>query len=167
MSIAVSAIVRPSRLLLAMTSFVAGLVAAISILVCVGYVGDASLGLRLSVGPATFFLALFGFYHGIRSRKTIQLDISGTGLIRVAEIDPGGACMDTNWPHVGSSGEAVRLMKNSTLWPNLLLLRLHSNQGTITVPILPDSLPKDSFRALSVACRWIAAQKNSPDIENF
>lgn len=167
MSIAVSAIVHPSRLLLAMTGFIAALVAVISILICVGYVGDASFGLRLSVGVVTFFLALFGFYHGIRSRKTIQLDISGTGLIRVAEIDPGGACMDTNWPHVGSSDKSFRLMKNSTLWPNMLLLRLYSDHGKMIVPILPDSVPKDSFRALSVACRWIAAQTNSPESENF
>lgn len=159
MSIAVSAVVHPSRLLFSMVGGMSALVAGIGILVGAGCIGSAPPALLFSLGAATFFLALFGFYHGVRSGKTIQLDIYGTGLIRIAELGPEGTCAGRNRPHVRDSGEIVRLMSNSTLWPNMLLLRLQGDGGRATIlPILPDCVDSDSFRAISVACRWIAAQ---------
>lgn len=54
----------------------------------------------------------------------------------------------------------VRLMAGSTLWPNLLLLRLQAEDGSVSVlPILPDSISRSDFRALSVAFRWIALRE--------
>jgi toxin CptA len=71
-------------------------------------------------------------------------------------------------PSSGSRGEIVRLMTDSTIWPGLLLLRLKSEDQRVTiVNILPDSIHGDGFRALSVACRWIAAHKNSTEDKNF
>lgn len=162
MTIAVSAIVQPSRLLIVMVGVISILASVIAILVATGHVGHLQFAPRLALGSAAFFLSLFGFYHGIRDRKPIQLDISGTGLIRLTEMDDRGACMNPNWPHVSYSGELVRLMRTSTIWPNLLILRLQSDDGKITIlPILPGCVASDSFRAISVACRWIAAQ-NQP-----
>jgi len=46
------------------------------------------------------------------------------------------------------------------MWPNFLLLRLRDGEGRVyNVAVLPDSLPGEAFRALSVACRWIAAHR--------
>lgn len=161
MSIAVSAVVHPSRLLRMMVATMAVIAGVVAVLIGTSHSGELSPGLRFALSTTTFFLALFGFYHGVRDGKTIQLDISGTGLIRIVEMGARGACVRTKRPHVRNLGEPVRLMQNSTIWPNLLLLILQSDSGRITVlPILPDCVSRDSFRALSVACRWIA--KNNP-----
>lgn len=162
MSIAVSAIVQPSRLLIAMVGAISALVSVFALLVASGHIGQLPFVPRLALGTAAFFLSLFGFYHGVRDRKTIQLDISGTGLIRLIEMGDRGSCMNSNWPHVRYSGEQVRLMRTSTIWPNLLILRFQSDDGKTTIlPILPGCVASHSFRAISVACRWIAAQ-NQP-----
>lgn len=147
-----------------MVGAISALACVIALLVATGHVGYLPFVPRLALGTAAFFLSLFGFYHGVRDRKTIQLDISGTGLIRLVEMGDREACMNSNWPHVRYSGELVRLMKTSTIWPNLLILRLQSDDGKITIlPILPGCVANDSFRAISVACRWIAAQNQSSE----
>jgi len=46
----------------------------------------------------------------------------------------------------------------------MLLLRLQADNGDKwVVPILTDCVSRDEFRALSVACRWIAAHNDSAD----
>jgi len=58
----------------------------------------------------------------------------------------------------------VQLSRDSTLWPCLLLLRFRTDDGKImTLPILPDCVSPHSFRALLVACRWVATQNNLDD----
>ncbi len=168
MSIAVSAFVRPSRILFAMTAMMAASAALIGIAIGFGLFGDQSQTVRLTSASLVLFLAFFGFYHGTRDRKTIQLDISGTGQIRLLKVSEEPPCTDSNWPHVREMGEVVRLKSDSTIWPYMLLLRLQSEDGEITiVPIFPDSVSRDGFRALSVACRWIATQKEAQDANFF
>lgn len=162
MSIAVSAIVRPSRILLALVSIMCAGTAIIGVAIACDAIGDLSLALRISIGAAIIFLAVFGFYHGTRHQKILHIDISGAGQFRLAEVGSAGPCTNTNWPHVGSHGAVVALLRNSTIWPHMLLLRLQADNGKITVvPILPDSVSRDSFRALSVACRWIVTRNDS------
>ena len=133
----------------------------------VGSIGDISPLSRLLIAVTVIFLAVFGFYHGARHRKIIHIDISGAGQCRLAEVGSEGSCMNTNWPHVGNPRVVVALLKNSTIWPHLLLLRLQADNGKITiVPILPDSVSRDSFRALSVACRWVATHSNPQERKN-
>ncbi len=61
----------------------------------------------------------------------------------------------------------VHLLPDSTLWPHLLVLRLRSEDGGIrTVPILPDSTSRESFRALAAACRWLAARSEAGDMRS-
>lgn len=168
MSIAVSAVVHPSRILLAMIGAVAAMTALVGFTIGFGLVGDLPIMVRMPIASLVFFLAFFGFYHGTRNRKTIQLDISGTGQIRLMELIGDPPCTDTNRPHVRMIGEVVRLMSDSTLWPHMLLLRLRYDDGGIaTVPIFPDSVSWDGFRALSVACRWITMQKDAQDAKFF
>ena len=46
----------------------------------------------------------------------------------------------------------------STLWSFLLVLDLRSESGTrLVLIVLPDTMTQASFRALCVACQWIAA----------
>ena len=57
---------------------------------------------------------------------------------------------------------AVNLAENATLWPNLLLLNLREDDGTLHIlPILWDSVQPATFKALSVAFRWIAVREPS------
>ncbi|HZW12762.1 MAG TPA: protein YgfX [Noviherbaspirillum sp.] len=171
MSIAVSAIVQPSRVLFVMVAAMAGMIAIIALSVGLGFVGELSLVVRASMAGLLLILAVFGFYHGTRHRKTIHIDISGAGQVRLTKMNESGPCTSMNWPHVGDSAQVVQILRDSTIWPHLLLLRLRADSGIVTtLPILPDSVSRDSFRALSVACRWIAAHNNPPsneDCQNF
>jgi toxin CptA len=163
MSIAASVVVKPSRLLSAMAGTMSLVCCAIGIAIGLGVAGELSPGYRMAIAGFTVFLSFFGFYHGACYGKTIHMDISATGQLRIAEMSADGTCADTNRPHVNRKGEVVRIMNNSTIWPHLLLLRLQSVSGKITiVPILPDSVSRDGFRALSVACRWMVTRNHSP-----
>jgi len=159
MSIAVSAIVQPSRRLAWFVGVMSLIVLSVGVTIAAGLAIDLSPFLRWPLASSIVFLSFFGFYHGTRRRKPIQLDISGTGQIRLAEVGSVRPCRDPEWPHVGMYGDAFALMGDSTLSAYVLLLRLRTESGTvITVPVLPDSVSRDTFRALSAACRWIAMQ---------
>lgn len=104
-------------------------------------------------------MAGFGFYHGSALRKTIHIDISGTGQIRIREAGEERPCVGADRPHVEKSAESVVLLPDSTLWPWLMMLRLQSESGKITVlPVLPDSMPFETFNAVAVVLRWIAGR---------
>ncbi|MEC4721993.1 protein YgfX [Noviherbaspirillum sp. CPCC 100848] len=160
MSIAVSAIVKPSRILGAMMLLMASLTSAVGILIGLGMIGELASSFRLATAASILILVFFGFYHGMRSRKPIQLSISGIGQIRISKWSSETPCRESNWTHVGMNVKEVRLLPESTLWPLLLLLRLEdADGGLLTVPVLPDSVSRDAFRSLSVAFRWIAANE--------
>lgn len=166
MSIAVSTVVHPSRVLFALNGAMASIAVGVAIAIGAGYIGDLPIPVRALLSSLVFFLASFGFYHGMRSRKTIQLDISGTGQIRLLKAVGQPSCTAAIRPHVKEIGEVVRLMKDSTIWPHMLVLRLQSESGrTTVVPVFPDSVDREAFRALSVACRWISVQNEThPEI---
>lgn len=162
MSIAVSTVVYPSRILLAMTGAMVAVAGFVAIAIAAGLVSELPLSIRLAIASLVLFLSFFGFYHGMRNRKPIHIDISGTGQIRLLKLTGATPCADKKRPHVGTIGELVRLLGNSTIWPHMLLLRFQSDQGEIMiVPVFPDSLSRDGFRALSVACRWMAVRKDA------
>jgi hypothetical protein len=157
MSITVSAVVKPSRFVLALTAAMCAGSIAIGVYAGIGLSGDVSLVLRIGIGSACIGAAIFVFFHVMSTRKTLRLDISGIGQIRLTDdMAPAGitATASTDAAH----GELVSLMPGSTLWPMLLLLSLKSEDGrTRALSILPDCVAPDAFRRLSVACRWIAA----------
>lgn len=168
MAIAVSVIVKPSKSLFAMVAAMSVVTMAIGAGIGFGYVGELSLILRLVVSVFIVFLAAFGFCHGIRHQKPIHIDISGAGQLRLTKSEKVGACVDQNWPHVEDSAEMVKLSPDTTIWPYMLLLRLQTDSGRkSTVRIFPDGVSRDNFRALSVACRWIAAHNNSLECKDF
>lgn len=139
----------------------ATLATAVGGVIAAGYVGDFGALARLLICTLVFFLAFFGFYHGVRHRKTLHIDISDAGRIRVAEVVSITSCVDEDRPHFKTDTIIVGIMDNSTIWPNLLMLSLRMDDERITVlPIVQDSVSREAFRALSVACRWIAARSD-------
>jgi hypothetical protein len=65
----------------------------------------------------------------------------------------------------------VRLLPGSLLWEQLLVLRLGSiDEGAAreqTVLVFPDSLSRESFRALAVALRAIAGRGSVIDAKKI
>lgn len=164
MSIAVSAIIRPSRLMQAtftLFSIVLFVTAALLWLRLTGNIPDLARSVLTLVcvgaGCAVFFIAS-------ARKKIYRLDISGNGQIRLSEYRPtASAGKSDRCADIGGSGEVVQLLRDSTLWPMLLLLRMQSHTGRVTiVPVFPDSTERRAFRAVCVACHWIAAQNTRP-----
>ncbi len=159
MSIAVSVVVKPSRWLLTMVGCMCAVVIFVGILVISEKIGELSSAIRLLDGAICIAVALLGFVGVISKRKTFHIDISGVGQIRLIEdIGLDNSILYRHQVYGPEAGKIVRLMGNSTCWPFFLLLRFQDdNQRIVILPILPDCLTENSFRALSVACRWIAA----------
>lgn len=158
MSIAVSAVVKPSRLLHSMVGGMCLCIAFSSVMLGAGEVGNLPLWIRITVASASILIAVFALYHVAQNRKTYRIDVSGLGQVRLTEFDRMATPLST------CCSEVVRLSADSTLLPSLLLLRLQSNDRRITIlPILPGSVAASEFRALSVACRWIAAHDISTE----
>jgi toxin CptA len=151
MSIAVSAIVVPSRRLRALTAGFAlanlGAAAALA----------GPLRERFMLAPlcAAFFLVagLCLLLTALHKIKTRQIDISGLGQLRLTVQQE----LRTNEAG-GEAATPVTLLAGSTVWPQLMLLLLRSDAGALTVlQVLRDSVAPQQFRALIVAVRAAGA----------
>ncbi|NUT59554.1 protein YgfX [Herbaspirillum sp. C9C3] len=158
MSIAVSADIKPSRLLLLVTVLACLCVALTGVALAFGMPGSLSWVLRIALAVACVLAAALALVLVLRDRKVIWLHISGTGQIRVVEhLLPSARAK----PQVMKAGLA-QLLAGSTIWPGMLFLRLRLENGrTRTIPILTDSVSEDTFRALSVACRWLISHNTA------
>ena len=146
MSIAVTAVVRPSRLLRAMLFGLALLHAAMAAGLATGLLGNfhflAWLAAAQGAAGASFLLA------ALRRQKPRRVDVCGLGRIRL-----------TVQQDVDQPAAHATLLGPSTLWPALMLLLLRDEAGaTRAVAILPDALGRDPFRRLAVALRSVAAR---------
>ena len=139
MSIAVSAVVRPSfsvRLLHA--GFCCAAIASSAW--CDGRAG----AVMCVIG------GLLGMLRGLKKVKASRIDIFDVGQWRL-----------TVYQHAGAARVAVpvSLLAGSTLWPQLLLLRLGPAGGAATaLLVLPGTVDGAVFRPLALACRAIAAR---------
>ena len=142
MSIAVSAVVGPSRIhrcLLAgagLSLFAAAL--AVGFFASVHFLAGTFQALILAGAGAVLMHA------GSRRAKTHRIDISGTGEV-VLTVQQGLR---------GPSATAVTLLPGSVVWPPLMLLRLQPEGAGARVQILPvwrDSVGPGAWRALAVA----------------
>lgn len=158
MSIAVSADIKPSRLLLLVNGFACLCVALMGVLVPFWTPGNWSWLERLALALACVLAAVVALVLVLRERKIIWLHISASGQIRVVEhLLPSARAK----PQVMKAGLA-QLLAGSTIWPGMLFLRLRLENGkTRTIPILTDSVSEDTFRALSVACRWLISHNTA------
>lgn len=167
MSIAVSAVVRPSRILLGMVSAMCLCVIVIAVLVGCNYFDALSLWQRLLLTSAYLVLAMACWSTFFFSQRLYFIAISSAGQIRLLEISASSDNKLEGFSANGTDWRDVSLAADSTLWAKLLLLRLRSDDGRLTVlPIFPDSVSAQSFRALSVACRWIAVRGDGNKNEN-
>jgi len=159
MSIAVSADIKPSRLLFVIMAGACLSVALVGSLACLLVPVHLSFAIRSLLGLACLLAAAVALFQVLRSRKTIWLHISATGQIRVVEHLVRGNARTK--PQVVKAGLA-KLLAGTTIWPGMLFLRLRLDNGkTRTIPILADSVSADTFRALSVACRWLISHNTA------
>jgi toxin CptA len=160
MTIAVSAVVKPSKILQLAVCINCFLILFIAALIGMGKVGELSFPMRWTISLALILLAVLAISYVFLSRKTFHIDISGIGQIRLKEDNGIGGLRRQQEKHKnGNSSHLVQLMQDSTLWPYLLLLRLRAEDRRIhTLVIFPDCMDRQAFRTLAVACRWIAAQ---------
>lgn len=162
MSIAVSVVIKPSRLVFAMVGAICVGSISIGLAVALGWSSELGMAVRLVVGGACICAGICGLSYATWTRKVHHIDISGIGQIRLVETTAVAEPAFCNYPPDSLRvGEVVSLMDDSILWPFLLLLRLQTEDKQIkTVIVLPDNIEHAKFRALSVACRWIGARSS-------
>ncbi|PUA20086.1 hypothetical protein C7W93_09915 [Glaciimonas sp. PCH181] len=162
-SVAISARVAPSASLFAMVTLQAIAVASIGMLLIVGEIGHFVPVIGVVLGLVSVLISVWGWLGYRRTRRPIRIVITGNGQISIAELATNtvvGADAAFHAPVI------AHLLSGSTLWAHLLLLRFQLGNGRIkSVVILPDCIPEDVFRALSVACRWIASRGRSEGSE--
>ena len=156
MSIAVSAVLRPSRLLrlalaaLALSSAGAGAAVLLA---------PGRFYLPVIVGAACLLAAVLTVLVAMRLPNAHVLDISGVGDVRLSvQQSRTTAAPQALW----------YLQSGSTLWPWLMVLRLRPVSGDEAEPggtdsvlvILPDCVAPQQFRQLAVAARAIARRDN-------
>ena len=144
MSIAVSALVAPSRSLRAILALFA--LAAFGAAVAIAFV----LPERFIGAPfcAAFFLlaGLFSLHGCVSATKTHRIDVSGTGTVRLT------VQQEVEADAVAAESMVVTLLPETLVWSHLLLLHLADVHGRKTVvPVLRDSLAPSDYRALRVA----------------
>lgn len=158
MSIAVSTVVRPSRLLAILIILMCALVLTTGSAILFGLIGEQTMLSRAIPGGVCIFLSVLVCYRTVQNRKAHHIDISGHGRIRLAEHSASASVASAR---IASEGGSVSLMADSTLWSWFMLLRLQCEDGRIVIlPILPDSIEGGGFRALAIACRWSAAHNH-------
>ena len=150
MSIAVTAVVQPSRRLRAALAVygAANLVAA---------------GLLLAATPGAFrapwlvaaccLAAAVGAGAGfVAAGNRRRIDISGVGEMRVTVQQKLAKTVIHNM--------ACRLMPGSAVWPGLLMLLMRGDdEKAIVVAVFADSVSAEAFRALAVAVRAIGGRE--------
>jgi toxin CptA len=150
MSIAVSAVIVPSRLLR-------------RVMLCYGLANlgaGAALGVALArpfalpwLGAAACLLAGAAVLRRLAPLQNVrQIDISGLGQLRLT-VQQGIGTDD-------APAALMQLLPGSTVWPGLMMLRLRGADGVArALALLPDSVEAGQFRRLSVAIRDIAVRK--------
>lgn len=160
MTIAISVVVNPSRLQKAILATLCIGVACLGVVIGCGMVGEPPLFARLVCALLAIILAVGGFARVSRSRHPYRLDIGGTGQIRLTQLSTPADDADNINNHPHTRGMLVTLLPDSTLWSRFMILRLQDEDGGVhALSIWQDSVPQASFRALAVACRWIAAHR--------
>ncbi|MDB5937028.1 MAG: hypothetical protein JWQ01_4372 [Massilia sp.] len=152
MSIAVSAVIVPSRVLrLAMLCYgLAGLGAGIALAAGL----PPSPGLPWAIALACVLAGAVVLCSPAPGRNVRRIDISGVGQLRLTVQQGVGGGARAEVVEVG-----VELLSGSTVWPGVLVLRLRGSDGAVTaLVLLPDSVGAGQFRRLTVALRNLAAR---------
>ena len=152
MSIAVSGVIHPSRLLLSLVGGMSVILLSIAMLVVTGSIGNLSLLARIFLSGICAAFAIAAFFRAMLCKTKYVIHISGAGQIRLLTEKRNAPAMVDG----AAESEVVHLLPTSTIWSGLLLLHLQNERRqTTVVRIFPDTVSTESFRALLVACRWI------------
>ncbi|RJG27106.1 hypothetical protein [Massilia cavernae] len=146
MSIAVSAVVKPSRLLRAALAIHAALNLGAA-LYLLGP-GAGAFAAPHAIAACCLVVAAAAAHACACPGNKRLIDISGLGEMRVTvQQDTGGTARHNT---------LSRLLPGSTIWPGSMLLLVRSEGGkTAPVAVLPDCVGAQQFRALAVAVRAI------------
>lgn len=163
-TIATSVVVRPSRLLRCALLVMSALLFLVAVLLLRMPLEmppeEAHLVIHQLLAMACAAAALCLIHKALTLKKSFVIDVSGTGAIRLHHTGRVAAVASYSVSNDQQGSEVVQLLKDSTLWSSMLLLRLRSMNGQVfVVPVLRDSTSTDSFRHLSIACRWIVRQE--------
>lgn len=153
MSIAISVVLRPSKIVRFCT---------ISFALCLLFIG-IYIGSQNTIPVLNKFVLIatccFAAWRSfLYSHKTAQtswrIHIDGRGKLRCQSTAKAGDVL---------KGNPLNIMAGTTLWTSALFLRLHNREENIqlNLVVLPDALSNNEFRRLSVACRWIIAHTKS------
>ncbi|MFP5392708.1 MAG: protein YgfX [Gammaproteobacteria bacterium] len=155
MSIALSVLVRPSRLLRWALAAHGAVLGALALALLSGRAGPVAWPGALAAMAGLAACALVR--AALLARTAHQIDVSGLGELRVTVKHHESTAVGT----ASSQPVSMRLLPGSTLWPYLLVLLLARRDSqrrrgaVLALLVLPDSLPPDQFAALAVACRSI------------
>lgn len=152
MSIAVSAVIKPSRIL--RVALAAYAVASAGAAMVLAGLQSGRFHLPYPIAALCLLAALVAWRAARAAITTREIDISGLGEIRQT--------VQHSMETAGLEYQALRLLPGSTVWPSLLLLLLRDDEsGVVTVmPILPDSVSQEQFRRIGVSIRAIAGRDN-------
>lgn len=157
-SIAISALVRPSRWAQILYAALSAVCLIVSLTILFGQADNVA---NISQYVGSFIACAAALRVGIeacKKRSSVFFDMSGTGDLRIGTV-PNASVLGRGQLD-STSMPATYLMAGSVITPFLLVLRLAQNHGSInTLVIFPDSVSGDAFRRLSLACRWLAGQK--------
>ena len=158
MSIAISAEIRPSR---TFSFFYLGFAAAFfmtGILTSLGKIGNFETIARQLLALSMFLVACFLIFSYFRSRKTLLIDISGNGQIRLKEYRRSVSKPSTEDVRFSAYSE----IWESTVWPTFMILQLKAENGKkAKVLICRDCLKKEQFKSLYTSIRWIEAHRKN------
>ncbi|MES2129656.1 MAG: protein YgfX [Pseudomonadota bacterium] len=141
MSIAVCAVIAPSRRLRALLLAFALAHGLVALALAAGALGRFHAAPGIAIACLLAGCALLR--AALRAEKPRRFDISGRGELRLT---------------VQQTSVPMQLAPGSTLWPQLLVLVLGSGAGAVDVLlVLPDSVARGQFRTLAVALRAMAS----------
>ncbi|MFM8468290.1 MAG: protein YgfX [Oxalobacteraceae bacterium] len=165
-SIATSVVAHPSRLLRCLMLAMSALLISVAVLLWQMPATEAGLVLHQLLAMVCAAAALRLFYSVLTLTTSFVIDIYGTGVIRLHHTGRVAAGTGHFVSNDQQGGEVVQLLKDSTLWSSMMLLRLRlANGQLVVIPVLSDAMSADAFRHLSIACRWIIRQDTSHDVK--
>ncbi len=156
MSIALAVVIQPSKLLqLCVTLFA-------SLLIVIGVYVTCLPHLSIFARSVLVAFCCFAVWRGfVYNQKVAQLSwrliVSNQGQLWCQLNSLPSNSIQTK---IFLKSTAVNLLAGTTLWANVLFLRLYNAEyeTTINLVVFPDALSPDEFRRLSIACKWIVTQ---------
>ena len=146
MTIAVSAVVRPSRIHRSL--LVGAGLALFAAALAVGLPASARYHASLFQAAILVGAGAVLMHAGSACAKTHRIDISGTGEVALT-VQQG---LRMHGAGAADGAAAVALLPGSVVWPPLMLLRLQEPGGHVHVlPVWRDSVEPGAWRALAVA----------------